>query len=366
MSKILYLANAGDIHTARWVNAIAKKGNSVTLLTVQPMERCVPVDPAVRVRQLYWHGGAGYYLNVPEVRRWIKEIQPDLMHAHYATGYGTLARLVGFHPTITSAWGSDILVFPKKSIFHRALLVNNLKYADYIASTSRVMAEEMTQLISPCNPIALTPFGVDCGCFSPKPEKSDADIIIGTVKKLERIYGIDFLIDAFALVKRGYQGGRKLKLKIYGKGPLEGQLRKLAIKRGVMEDTDFCGYVRHEDLPSVFNSFSVSVALSRSESFGVSVLEASACGVPVVVSDVGGLPEVVLNGKTGFIVGAGKVDEAATAILNILHKPEMAAQMGESGRRHVLQYYSWEDSVNKMLSLYDMVVRNNSSVQKRA
>jgi hypothetical protein len=89
--KITYLAAGHSIHTVRWVNALADRGHDVDLLTLQPVLTLFPVSPRVSVRVLPIGPPVGYYLNAPLVRRILRSRKPDIVHAHYASGYGTLA-----------------------------------------------------------------------------------------------------------------------------------------------------------------------------------------------------------------------------------------------------------------------------------
>src|SRR5690606_39546541 len=88
----------------------------------------------------------------------------------------------------------------------------------------------------------------------------------------------------------------------------------------------------------------VYVALSRQDSFGVAILEASSCGVPVVVSDADGPAEVVADNQTGFIVPVDDPGFAAARIIDLVLNPELRAQMGALGREHVLRHYTWDRS----------------------
>jgi glycosyltransferase involved in cell wall biosynthesis len=96
----------------------------------------------------------------------------------------------------------------------------------------------------------------------------------------------------------------------------------------------------------------IFVAVSQEESFGVAVLEASACEKPVVVSNVGGLPEVVTDKETGFLVEKNNPAAIAEALEKLLLNPELRTIFGRNGRAKVLKEYQWEDSVRKMLSVY--------------
>src|SRR5690554_1384949 len=162
--KIILMSAASSIHTIRWANGLSEAGHEVHVISQHPVEDSF--DPAVVVHLLPFRGALGYFTIVPAVRKLLKEIQPDIVNAHYASGYGTTARLVDYRPWVLSVWGSDVYDFPHKSFVHKWLVKKNLLGADAIASTSRCMAEETRSLVPKLGDIDITPFGVDMESYS--------------------------------------------------------------------------------------------------------------------------------------------------------------------------------------------------------
>ena len=359
--KVAFLAGQNSLHTVRWVNAMVEKVEELHLLTMhQPSD---PIDRRVKIYNLSNLGLPGYFLNVGRVRQLLAEIKPDLFHVHYASGYGTLGRLSGFHPLLLSVWGSDVYDFPAKSSLHRALVAANLRSADWVASTSKVMAEQTRSLCADLDRLSITPFGIDVDKFSPRPQQDSNYLTIGTVKKLMPKYGIDILIKAFAKAREkaiaNYpELADKLRLILVGDGFQRKELEALAKKLEVDRVTTFVGAVPHEEVPNYLNQMDIYVAASRldSESFGVAVLEASACGLPVVVSDVGGLPEVVEDGVTGYIVPKENVFATATAIGKFISNPTERDRLGQAGRKLVLEHYVWSENVDLMYGVYEKLL----------
>ncbi|MFH1004347.1 MAG: glycosyltransferase family 4 protein [Bacteroidota bacterium] len=103
------------------------------------------------------------------------------------------------------------------------------------------------------------------------------------------------------------------------------------------------------------NMLDVFVSLSNSESFGVSVLEASACAKPVVVSDASGYLEVVLDKITGLIVPRKNPEAAADAIGKIITDKVYAKKLGENGRKHVEKLYDWNKNLDEIIMLYKQI-----------
>lgn len=366
--KIALLSGASSIHTIRWANGLYDAGHEVHVITQQPPLE--PFNEGVEVHQFPSRGIPGYFSMARGVRRLLKRIRPDIVNAHYASGYGTTARVVDFHPYVLSVWGSDVYDLPRKSPIHRWLVRRNLLAADRVASTSHCMAGQ-TREIAPSlgKNIAVTPFGVDIARFGkvdPIEEVGRKRIVIGTVKVLSNKYGMDTLIHAFAELKRRLLNQSntevvEVELRIVGDGPELKALQTLARTLEIQDSVTFVGRVPHLQVPEELAKMDIYVALSRldSESFGVAIIEAGAAGRPVVVSDAGGLPEVTLNGITGLVVPREDPHAAADALETLVRNPEQLRRMGEAGRRHVQQNYSWDVCISTMLQLYSDTIQES-------
>jgi glycosyltransferase involved in cell wall biosynthesis len=362
--KITFISGASVIHTVRWVNAMAKRGHDVSLLT-QHKENLNTFDNSVDIYELPIKNKLGYYLNYPVAKYYINKIKPDIVNTHYASGYGTLSRLINFTPTLLSVWGSDVYDFPYESDIKREILIKNLNAATEIASTSYVMKTQTKNFIND-KKIHVTPFGIDLEKFSPDHSKRDSDIInIGIVKKLSPKYGIEYLIRSFKILLNNddiikYGLKKKLRLTIVGKGKQRKYLENLTKELGIEDATNFVGVVPYNEVPNYLNSLDIFCAPSTldSESFGVAIIEASACKLPVIVSDVGGLPEVVDNGNTGYIVSSKDSKAIAEKLYELVFDESKRKSMGNKGRKKVAELYDWNKNVDKMETIYqDMINR---------
>lgn len=351
------------MHTQRWTEALSERGLEVTLVSQEPPGNWTP--PArVAFHLLPFRGHLGYFANAPALRAILRRVRPDVLSAHYASGYGTLAALLRYRPTLLSVWGSDVFVFPRQSWLAGRLVRWNLRRAHRIASTSRAMEAQVRSLVPEIGRIEVTPFGVDVDRFQPrKGIRDEAVVTVGTVKTMDHDYGIDFLLRAFArlvadpaLEATGLAA--RLRLLLVGGGPERENLEKLAGDLGIADRTTFQGRVPHGDVSGWLNRLDVYVAASRSESFGVAVLEASACGLPVVVSDVGGLPEVVQHGRTGWVTPRGDVAALHESIRSLVVDPGLRRDLGEAGREFVRREYAWSACVDRMIAAYGSVARD--------
>lgn len=356
--RVLILGAANSIHLQRWVLALHERGRQVQVVS-QHAGRALPLPAAVELHHLPWSGGAGYLLNAPALRRLLAALRPALLHVHYASGYGTLAAFAGYRPTLLSVWGSDVYDFPERSRLAAALLRHNLRAAQALASTSEAMADRVRQLLGAAVPIAVTPFGVDLERFSPAPDaggdKPSRPLVIGTVKTLEPVYGIDLLLRAYALL-RARRPGRCAPLQLVGGGAQRADFERLAAELGIAEWVEFVGEVDHAQVPDRLRRLDIYVAPSRQESFGVAVVEAMACGLPVVVSDAGGLPEVVRAGESGLVVPRGDVQALAAALERLVDDAGLRSRLAAAAVERARSAYAWPLCVDRMIECQDAVI----------
>lgn len=357
--KVMLLASASSIHSVRWANALSAEGIEIVLITQH--DQLAELKPQIRVLKLPFSGSIGYFRNASAVRQLLRAERPDLLHAHYASGYGTTARLSRFNPTLLSVWGSDVYEFPTRSPLHRWWLRGNVLAATHVASTSHAMAAELRKIAPELRDVSITPFGVETHRFksvSSDRRSPDAPIVIGTVKTLEPHYGIDVLIDSVAILvnarlQKQPDVATRIRLRIVGEGSQREALQRRALTRGIGAITEFHGRVPHGSVPDELSKLDVYVALSRQESFGVAVIEAGACGLPVVVSDAGGLPEVVADGESGFVVPRENPTAAAAALHRLVLDADLRHHMGFAGRQRIVSQYDWQDNVRGMINIYE-------------
>lgn len=361
--KIIFLGGAGSIHTIRWVNSLSEKGLEVILVSLKgEVETIGKINDNVKVIYLPFGTKLGYYLNVFALKKIISKEKPDLINAHYASGYGTLGRLSGFNKKLLNVWGSDVYDFPNESKLKKRIIEKNLKNYTAIASTSYCMAEETKKYLeNKSKEIFITPFGVDTEKFKNlNIEKKENEIIIGIVKTLTEKYGIEYLIKAIKELENilDIENYKKIKLLIYGKGELKNKLEDLTKELQIEDKVIFKGYISNEDVPKALNEMDIFVVPSilDSESFGVAAVEAMACEIPVIASSVGGLKEVIIDKETGYLVPKKDHKEIAKYLKKLILDKNLRTSLGKNGRKRVLENYDWNSNVDYMIKIYREIV----------
>lgn len=343
MKTICYLADASNPHTIKWCNYFKNKGYNIHVISLNEGDiKGVTVHNfSFNVKELKNERAfkkIKYITAIGKIKKLIKEIQPDILHAHYASSYGLIGSLLNYHPYVISVWGTDIYDFPNGGIIQRKIIKYNLKKADYIFSTSKDMARETSKYTN--KKIHITPFGVDMEFFKPKENLKfrNNGFTIGTIKTLEKKYGIDYLIKGFKILK-DENPNKNLNLKIGGSGSQLENLKKLVNELNLEDSVEFLGRIPLDEVSNIFNTFDIAVFPSLRESFGVAAVEAQACGIPVIVSNVGGHPEVIIDGKTGIIIESENSRQISDAILKLLNDKNLRESMSMKGRNFIKENY---------------------------
>jgi glycosyltransferase involved in cell wall biosynthesis len=174
-------------------------------------------------------------------------------------------------------------------------------------------------------------------------------LVVGMVANFNRsIKGVSRFLDAVPEIVRDVPSARFLLL---GRGKEEKSLREKTLALGVEPFVIFAGY--KTDIHHYYAVMDVSALTSFSEGLSITLLESMRCGVPVVATRVGGNPEVVVDGVTGYLVPLGDVPAFASKTVKLLLDRDLRKHMGEEARRHVERHFSLRDVASRYLETYE-------------
>jgi glycosyltransferase involved in cell wall biosynthesis len=262
--------------------------------------------------------------------------------------------MAGVHPLVVSVWGTDVLEAPHLTPFHRWLTHYALGRADVITATGLQLATATTLHAPRGQTVVVVPYGVDLDLFKPDQREERATLVIGAVSRLSPEKGLDYLLQAFALLKQ--RVAQPLLLRLAGDGPDESKLRNLATRLGIEREVEFLGWVEHEELPAFLQDLDIFAMPSTWEGFGVAAIEASAMGLPVVATNVYGIPDAVLDGRTGVLVPPRDAELLATALESLVTDAALSRWLGEVGREYVASQYDWRKNTAQMDRIYENVL----------
>jgi glycosyltransferase involved in cell wall biosynthesis len=182
----------------------------------------------------------------------------------------------------------------------------------------------------------------------------------GTLGRLIGWKGIQVFIKAMPEILADCPDAKML---IVGGGEYRPELERLAMELGVHEGLIFAGRIEHGRLPLWINSMDMLVQPSiGEEAFGISIIEAMSCGKPVVATASGGIPEIVVDGEVGYIVQRNDETMLADRVITLLNDKELTRKMGTNGRQRVIDEFTWDKVVERLLKIYDKVLDENHLV----
>ena len=174
------------------------------------------------------------------------------------------------------------------------------------------------------------------------------NFVIGMVARLSDVKGQDILVEAMSRIIEKIP---HVKLLLIGEGKLEGLLKKMVADLQLEKYVQFYPIVNKTS--EVLPVLDVFVNPSRQEGLGISVMEAQASGLPVVASNVGGIPSLIEDGKTGVLVESENPELLAKAIIKISEDKEKLAEIGSAAQSKANKEYSFEEMVSKTVMIYE-------------
>ncbi len=261
---------------------------------------------------------------------------------------GLAAKLAGV-PKIIYRRGSATPV--KDSLFNRFLLRRVVtELIANSAETGRTILASNPELVDP-GKITVIYNGIDLDEYDRRPfsllyEKQEGEIVLGCAGRLSWEKNQKFIVEVAALLRNR---GLKFKLLIAGTGKLESELRAQVKSLDLEQHVLFLGFV--ENIKAFMESVDIFLLSSVYEGFGYVLVEAMASSRPVVAFSSSSTPEIVVDGKTGYLAGKDNKEAFAERILELSREPSLAQCFGTSGRERVCEMFEMEVSVRKLVSL---------------
>jgi glycosyltransferase involved in cell wall biosynthesis len=358
--KLCFLANANSIHSYRWIKYFADKGHEINWISLQKNEFGDLKNVKFYLLKQYPTKFLDIILNAIPVKKLIKEIKPDILHAHYAGVNGILGALSGFHPFVLTAWGSDILV-AGKNFLTKPLIKLALKRADLITCDAEHMKETMMKLGVNPEKIKIIYFGVDTKKFCPGPKDKELIKKLGiencpvviSLRNLEPIYDVETLIRAIPLVLKEVPS---VKFIIGGKGSEEEKLKNLAKELKISESVRFVGFIPNDELPKYLRTVDVYVSTSLSDAgISASTAEAMACGLPVIITKTGENEKWVKDGEGGYLIPIKNPKILAEKIIYLIKNEKLKKEFGKVNRTTIEEKNNYYKEMEKMEKLYEEI-----------
>jgi N-acetyl-alpha-D-glucosaminyl L-malate synthase BshA len=294
--------------------------------------------------------------------------QLDIIHAHYAIPHAAAAYLARqilasgaggaktVPRTITTLHGTDVTILGSDPSY-RETVAFCIDQSDAVTAVSASLRADTRRAMPIARDITVIPNFIDLDVYRRKPDPAlraryckSVERLVIHLSNLRPVKQVDAVVRVFSQIRARVPA----RLLIVGEGPELGRAEQLIDELGIGAQVELIGEA--QDVVGLLSVSDLFLLPSLQESFGLSALEAMACGVPVVASNVGGLPEVVADGVTGFLHPPDATSQMAESAIRILSDPELHARMAAEGVRLAAERFSADRIVPQYEALYEQTL----------
>ncbi len=374
--RIAVLGDFDGVHTRSWLRWFIERGHDIHAISYYPPR--APLD-GVTLHVLRKRaasdappsavGGTGRGGRVPRgllrlvhglryrtagLRRVLREIQPDVFHAHFLVEHAFYGALASFHPYVVTTWGSDVLVEPARDPVSKMIAKWTLRRADLVTSNNAFMAERIVALGAPRSKVEVITLGADryfteradASVNLQPPDPARAPVVLST-RAHEPLYNISEIFDAFEHVARTHPNARLVVA--HGGSQTSELTRRGAASNGRIE---MIGFVEREELRDAMTGAEIFVSVPSSDGTSVALLQAMAAGCFPIVSDLPTQREWIEDGINGFRVPLHRPDLLAERIAQALSDDGLRRNAAVRNRAIVEARGLNENEMAKMEALY--------------
>ena len=295
----------------------------------------------------------------------VKEEGLDVLHMHYAIPHAVCAVLardmcgcdIGI---VTTLHGTDITVLGEDTLLQTAIKYG-IDKSDIVTAVSDSLKQQTYELIDTTKPIKTIYNFVDMREYY---KRDNAELkeafgiqphekVVIHVSNFRKVKHVPDVVETFLKVRHEVPA----KLLLVGDGPDKHDVMKQARASNYADDILFLG--RQDNLAELYSISDLKLLMSSKEAFGLVLLEAMACGVPGIGTNVGGIPEVIVEGENGYIVELGDTQAAADKAIALLNDDQQLAAFSTAAQRHAHEHFRAEKIVEQYEALYEKVARHD-------
>jgi glycosyltransferase involved in cell wall biosynthesis len=414
--RVLYFSRDYTPHDHRFLTSLSESGNTVFSLRLerrgqQLEDRSLP--PAIH--QIPWQGGQQPFswrdlpARLGAVKRLLREIQPDVLHAGPVQTVAFLAALSGFKPLVTMSWGSDLLKDAGRNWFYGWITRYTLSRSTVVIGDCQAVREKAAYFGFPAARTFIFPWGIDLQRFSPAASaggvaaSATADVtststadtlasatanapasatndapafaagsaqafrarlgwqenfVVLSLRSWEPVYGVDVMLRGFARAAKeaAAHGAGELRLLMLGGGSQARLVHQIIQENGLQDLVYLGGQVNQASLPMMYRAADLYVSASHSDGSSVSLMEALGCGLLALVTDIPSNRAWITDGQQGWLFPDGDSQAVTAGMLRALHlakqQPEKIAEMRHSSRQRACQRADWKTNFGVLLQAY--------------
>lgn len=300
----------------------------------------------------------------------IRRIQPDLIHVHYAWQGLRTPLLLQYRPMVITIMGGDILPEQSFNGWRVPFVKAMLNHADCITSKSQFLDGALCRIGDYAAKIKRVTWGVGLNIFRPDRDVAylreqwhipPGDLVFFDSRGAKPIYNKHIILAAFAsYLRSGGPSATLLIATINSQSSYVAELRQNAQNLGIIDRVRFLGTVDHALMPDYYTLADVTISIPRSDGLPQTIFEALACGSFLILSDLPQYAGTVEDGVTARLVPANDSEAVATALAWIAARPEIRAQVAQTGRAYVQRYADNRTQARLVNQLYRELLENLS------
>lgn len=291
----------------------------------------------------------------------VKQNKLDVLHVHYAIPHASAALMAknileeqGIHiPIVTTLHGTDITLVGKDPTYE-PVVSYSINHSDAVTAVSESLKRDTLSNFHIAKPIYVIPNFIDFSRFTKQKKEHFKKAIAPLNEKIlvhtsnfRKVKRIEDVVKVFALIADKIPS----KLLLIGDGPERTNIELLCRETGVCDRITFLG--KQEQIEEILSVCDLFLLTSETESFGLAALEAMACEVPVISSDTGGIPEVNIDGVTGYLSHVGDVESMAANALRILSDDEVLKTFKRNALKQAQAFH-----IDKIVPMYEAVYKD--------
>ena len=290
----------------------------------------------------------------------ISQFRPEAILTHTPTASIVLALASCSHPTVSVFHGYSGIQSVATQVKGRLFFMLHKWALRRLDAYGVVVSSALTNVVTarigiPPRKVEFIPNGVDLAVFHPKPITAPADAtirVIGTLAEVKRP------LDAISAFARLIRTVPRAQLSFVGDGPLRTAVASRVSSLGLSGSVQILG--QRSDVPELLRATTVLWQLSRSEGSPLACIEAMACGIPVIATRVGGIPDLVRDGETGFLVSVGDVEDVSRLTTQLLQNNQLHARLSTNSIAVAQELFDQRRMAAKYLDMMANIVGRNS------
>lgn len=359
--RICFIGHGQFTHIGTYLDYFKNAGHDVHFVCLAPgPERGLPTyNVGFGKKYSASKGKWKYPLSMLRAKRLLRRLKPEIVHTHYATSGGLTGLVCGFHPTVLTVHGSDLMVGIKSRIW-RPLLKVIFKHTDCINTVSKDLRDMVLSLgISPDKIEILTP-GIDTKRFSfvERPIINPSRVLrLVCTRRLESTFDHHTIIEALLLLRK--KGG-KFQMTLVGDGSLLKELKQQVKDAGLVNSVNFMGRVDNNNLPEILHKHDVYLSASLWDGTSLCLLEAMATGIFPIVSNIRANSAWIEDGVGGFLHEVGDPEGIVDCIMRYVRNPKMAKQAADLNRKRVMELGDRKTNMRCLEKTYIQLVEENN------